>query len=285
MKKIVRHRPTSPGVRHWVSIDRSELHPGRPVKELTEALRSSGGRANHGRISVWGRGGGHRRRYRLIDFARSVLDTPGVVQRLEYDPNRSAYIALVRFPETGEVCYILAPQGLEVGDTVNASRENEVDIRVGNAMPLSDLPIGTLVHNVELKPGNGGQLSRAAGTSCQLLEKNARPGYALLRNVSKEQRLVPLSCLATVGEVSNPLHKLRELGKAGRARWMGRKPQVRGVAMNPVDHPHGGGQGKTAAGRPSCSPWGVHTKGKKTRDKKKASSRLIVVRKGGVQRG
>lgn len=280
--KLIKPTPKTPGQRHLVKIDRSELWKGRPVKKLTRGLRKTGGRNNQGRITVWTIGGGHKRLYRFVDFHRSVHDTPGTVQRLEYDPNRSCHIALVSFPDHS-VCYIIAPEGVEPGDTVEASRTRTLDVRVGNAMPLERLPVGTVVHNLELTPGQGGKLCRSAGTAGRLLEKYPDRGLALVRLQSKEQRLVRLDCMATIGTVSNPLHKLRKYGKAGRMRWLGRRPTVRGVAMNPVDHPHGGGEGKSHTGRPKVTPWGKPTRGQPTRNKKKASTKLIIIKRGGVR--
>lgn len=267
-------KPTSPGRRQLVMVDRSDLWKGSPEKKLTVGLRKSGGRNNLGRMTVRHRGGGHRRLYRLIDFKRAKFGVVGVVERLEYDPNRTAFIALVQY-EDGEKSYILAPQRLEVNDRVVAGEK--VDIKVGNAMPLANIPVGTIVHNIEMKPKKGGQLARSAGAYAQYVGRDA--GMALLRLSSGEVRMVPLECMATVGAVSNPDQKNVSLGKAGRARWMGRRPHVRGVAMNPVDHPHGGGEGKTSGGRHPVTPWGKPTKGKKTRDKKKPSSRWIVSRR------
>jgi len=278
---LFRPRPLTPGQRHVVQVKRANLWKGRPVKNLTFGLLRKAGRGHGGRICVRRRGGGHKRLYRIIDFKRSIHDADGVVQRLEYDPNRSATIALVAYP-SGQLTYIIAPEGIRSGDTVCASRTKELDIKLGNAMPLAHMPIGTIVHNLEMRPGQGAQLCRSAGTSAQLLEKNMRPGYALVRLASKEHRLVHMSCMATIGQVSNPLHKHRKLGKAGRSRWLGIRPHVRGTAMNPVDHPHGGGEGRKAPGRPSCSPTGVLAKGFKTRNKKKGSSKLILVPRGGV---
>eukprot|EP01006_Ploeotia_vitrea_P043853 TRINITY_DN66784_c5_g7_i1.p1 TRINITY_DN66784_c5_g7~~TRINITY_DN66784_c5_g7_i1.p1 ORF type:complete len:386 (-),score=158.09 TRINITY_DN66784_c5_g7_i1:58-1191(-) len=281
-RKIIRAKPFTPGQRGHVKIDRSELYSGKPVKSLTVGLRQSGGRNNQGRITVWQRGGGHKRKYRLVDFKRRVFDVPAKVLRLEYDPNRSAHIALLEYEdEHSTLSYIIAPQGLQEGDVIMSTWDGEVDIRVGNAMPLSKVPIGTDIHCVELQPGRGAQLARSAGAVCRLLEKNAKPGFALVRIASKESRYIPLTCMATIGQVSNPLHKLRKLGKAGRKRWLGRRPTVRGVAMNPVDHPHGGGEGKTSGGRPSVTPWGVYTKGVRTR--KKPRNPLVVVRRGGAR--
>lgn len=258
------YKPTTPSQRQLVLVDRSELYKGKPVKGLTEGKTSSGGRNNNGRITVRWRGGGHKRTYRVIDFKRSKLDMPAVVERFEYDPNRTAFIALVRY-EDGELSYILAPQRLSVGDTIVAARQ--ADVKPGNAMPLVSMPVGTIVHNVEMKPGRGGQIARSAGTYAQYVGRDA--GYAILRLNSGEQRLVHQNCMATVGAVSNPDHGNISIAKAGRNRWLGRKPSVRGVAMNPVDHPHGGGEGRSSGGRHPVTPWGKPTKGKKTRNNKR----------------
>ena len=253
-------KPITPGQRQLVLVDRSHLWKGKPVKALTVGLNKSGGRNNQGRVSMWHRGGGHKRSYRVIDFKRRKFGVPGTVERLEYDPNRTAFIALVRY-EDGELAYILAPQRLAAGDTVIA--DTRVDVKPGNAMPLANMPIGTIVHNVEMKQGKGGQIARAAGAYVQLVGRDA--GYAILRLNSGETRMVPAECLATVGAVSNPDNSNQSIGKAGRMRWKGRKPVVRGVAMNPVDHPHGGGEGRTSGGRHPVTPWGKSTKGKRTR--------------------
>ncbi len=248
------------------------------------AIRKKGGRNNLGRITSRRRGGGHRQRYRLVDFKRSILDVEGTVQRLEYDPNRNAHIALVRYPD-GRLQYIIAPQKLKAGDSIMASRSREIEIKPGNAMPLAMMPIGTVFHCMELQPGRGAQYARSAGASCQLIEKEntGRKGHALVRITSKEQRLVPLASLAVVGEVSNPLHHIRSIGKAGRNRWLGWRPIARGLARNPVDHPHGGGGGKGRPGRPSCSPTAILAKGYKTRSPRK-NGKLIVVGRGGPQK-
>jgi large subunit ribosomal protein L2 len=267
------YKPVTPSQRQLVLVDRSELWKGKPVKALTKGLHSTGGRNNKGRITVWSRGGGHKRRYRAIDFKRRRFDAPATVERLEYDPNRSAFIALIRYQD-GELSYILAPQRIKPGDQVVSGER--VDIVPGNAMPLQNIPLGTIVHNVEMKPEKGGQIARAAGTYVQLVGKDA--GYALLRLKSGEQRMVRAECMATIGAVSNPDHKNINLGKAGRKRWKGRRPVVRGAAMNPVDHPHGGGEGKTSGGRHPVTPWGVPTKGKRTRSNK-ATDRLILRRR------
>ncbi|MFZ1680497.1 MAG: 50S ribosomal protein L2 [Rhizobiaceae bacterium] len=257
------YKPTTPGQRQLVLVDKSGLHKGKPVKALTEGLSSKGGRNNLGRVTTRFRGGGHKRTYRLIDFKRRKYDVAGTVERLEYDPNRTAFIALVKYAD-GELAYILAPQRLSVGDQVIASEQ--ADVKPGNAMPLSAMPVGTIIHNVELKPGKGGQIARSAGTYAQLVGRDA--GMAILRLNSGEQRLVHGSCMATVGAVSNADHLNESLGKAGRKRWMGFRPHNRGVAMNPVDHPHGGGEGRTSGGRHPVTPWGKPTKGKKTRSNK-----------------
>lgn len=264
-------KPTTPSQRQLVLIDRSELYKGKPVKALTEGLSKSGGRNNKGRITTRHIGGGHKRSYRLVDFKRQKFDVKGNVERIEYDPNRSAFIALVKY-EDGEQAYILAPQRLNVGDTVLSA--DKVDIKPGNAMPLKNIPIGTIIHNVEMKPGKGGQIARAAGTYVQLVGKDS--GYAQVKLRSGELRLIRAECLASIGAVSNPDHQNENIGKAGRNRWKGKRPTVRGVAMNPVDHPHGGGEGKTSGGRHPVTPWGQPTKGKRTRDKSKPSSKLII---------
>jgi large subunit ribosomal protein L2 len=253
-----------------VLVDRSELWKGKPVKSLTEGLTKSGGRNNTGRITARRIGGGHKRRYRLVDFKRRKFDVPAVIERLEYDPNRTAFIALVRY-EDGEQAYILAPQRLKVGDTVIAGER--VDVKPGNAMPLKNIPVGTIVHNVELKAGKGGQLARSAGTYVQLVGRDQ--GYAQLKLASGELRVVRGECLATIGAVSNPDQSNINLGKAGRNRWLGKRPSVRGVAMNPIDHPHGGGEGRTSGGRHPVTPWGKPTKGKKTRNNKKTDGQIL----------
>jgi len=264
------YKPTTPGQRQLVLVDRSELYKGKPVKSLTEGLSKSGGRNNHGRMTSRNVGGGHKRSYRLVDFKRLKRDVVATVERLEYDPNRSAFIALIRYADD-ELSYILAPQRLAVGDQVIASAQ--ADVKPGNAMPLSAIPVGTIVHNVELKPGKGGQVARSAGTYAQLVGRDQ--GYAVLRLNSGEQRLVQSACLATIGAVSNPDHSNVSIGKAGRSRWLGKRPHVRGVAMNPIDHPHGGGEGRTSGGRHPVTPWGKPTKGKKTR-RNKSTDKFIA---------
>jgi large subunit ribosomal protein L2 len=270
------YKPTTPGQRQLVLVDHSELHKGRPVKTLTEGLRSKGGRNNHGRITMRWRGGGHKRRYRFVDFARRKFDMVATVERLEYDPNRTAFIALIKYDD-GEQSYILAPQRLQPGDKVVSGER--ADIKPGNAMPLKNIPVGTIVHNVELKPAAGGQLARAAGSYVQLVGRDA--GLALLRMSSGEVRMVRTECMATIGAVSNPDQQNVSIGKAGRNRWKGRKPSVRGVAMNPIDHPHGGGEGRTSGGRHPVTPWGKSTKGKKTRHNKKTDGMILRRRRVG----
>ena len=252
--------PTSPGRRQLVLIDRSELWKGKPVKNLTVGLSRTGGRNNRGRMTSRSIGGGHKRLYRLVDFKRKKFDVEAVVERIEYDPNRTAFIALINYSD-GEQSYILAPQRLKIGDKVVSGER--VDVKPGNAMPLSSIPVGTIVHNVELKPGKGGQLARSAGCYVQILGRDQ--GYTILRLFSGEQRRVLGTCMATIGAVSNPDNSNQSLGKAGRARWNGIRPRTRGVAMNPVDHPHGGGEGKASGGRHPVTPWGKSTKGKRTR--------------------
>jgi large subunit ribosomal protein L2 len=270
---LKQYNPVTPGMRQLVLIDRRELWKGRPVKHLTEGLTKTGGRNNFGRVTMWQRGGGHKRRYRVIDFKRRKFDIPATVERIEYDPNRSAFIALIRYQDD-ELAYILAPQRLGVGDTVISGER--VDVKPGNAMPLKSIPVGTIVHNVELKPGRGGQIARAAGTYIQLVGRDA--GYAQLKLGSGEVRVVRSDCMATIGAVSNPDRSNQSIGKAGRNRWLGKRPHVRGVAMNPIDHPHGGGEGRTSGGRHPVTPWGQPTKGKKTR-KNKATDKFIVRRR------
>jgi large subunit ribosomal protein L2 len=262
--------PTSPGRRQLVLVDKSELHKGRPEKSLVEGLTKSGGRGGNGRVAVRFRGGGAKRLYRVIDFKRRKFDVPATVERLEYDPNRSAFIALVKYAD-GELAYILAPQRLKAGDTVVAAEK--ADVKPGNAMPLRGMPIGTIIHNVEMKPMKGGQIARSAGAYAQLVGRDA--GYAQIRLNSGELRMVMDTCMATVGAVSNPDHMNENLGKAGRARHKGRRPHVRGVAMNPIDHPHGGGEGRTSGGRHPVTPWGKPMKGRKTR-KNKATDKFII---------
>jgi large subunit ribosomal protein L2 len=270
---IVKAKPTSAGRRHLTKVVNAELHKGAPHAALVEKKSKTGGRNNNGRITTRHIGGGHKHHYRLVDFKRNKDGIEAKVERLEYDPNRSAHIALVCYAD-GERRYVLAPNGLKAGDKVISGEH--APIKVGNTMPLRSMPVGSVIHNVELKPGKGGQLARSAGTSVQLV---AREGaYATLRLRSGEMRKVLSDCRATLGEVSNSEHSLRQLGKAGASRWRGVRPTVRGVAMNPVDHPHGGGEGRTSGGRHPVTPWGVPTKGYKTR-KNKRTDKYIVRRR------
>jgi len=265
------YNPTSPAQRGLIGIDRSGLWKGKPVKTLTFGLSSKGGRNNNGRTTAYHRGGGHKRSYRMVDFKRIKFDVAATVQRVEYDPNRTAFIALLKY-EDGELAYIVAPQRLAEGDVISSSL-SAIDIKPGNAMPLERMPVGTIVHNIELKPRKGGQVARSAGAYAQYVGRDG--GWAVLRLNSGEQRQVHGSCLATVGAVSNADHSNTNVGKAGRSRWLGRRPVVRGVAMNPVDHPHGGGEGRTSGGRHPVSPWGKPTKGKRTRSNK-ATDKFII---------
>ena len=267
---LKKYKPNTPAMRGLVLVDKSGLWKGRPVKKLTEGVTKSGGRNNNGRITSRHRGGGHKRLYRVIDFKRTKFDMSAVVERIEYDPNRSAFIALLKYDD-GEQAYIIAPQRLQEGDRVIAA--NRADIKPGNAMPMENMPVGTIIHNVEMKPGRGGQMARAAGTYVQLIGKDS--GYAQLRLTSGELRMVPAKCMATVGAVSNADNKNQNMSKAGRSRWLGKRPKVRGVAMNPVDHPHGGGEGRTSGGRHPVSPWGKPTKGARTRRKKKSDDLIM----------
>jgi len=270
--------PVTPSSRGTVLIDRSELFKGKPVKQLTEGKSHSGGRNNHGRITVRFRGGGHKQSYRIVDFKRRKFNVPATVERLEYDPNRTAFLALLKY-EDGELSYIIAPQRLKVGDTVVAGER--VDIKPGNAMPLGAIPVGTIIYNIEMKPGAGGKIARSAGTYAQLVGKDA--GYAQIKLMSGELRLVRGECIAAIGAVSNPDNQNQQIGKAGRSRWLGRKPHQRGVVMNPVDHPHGGGEGRTSGGRHPVTPWGKPTKGYKTRTNKRTDN--LIVRRRNVTKG
>ena len=267
---LKQYKPTTPGRRGLVLVDRSALWKGKPEKSLTSGLHKKGGRNNTGRITAWCRGGGHKRRYREIDFKRTKFDMPATVERLEYDPNRTAFIALIRY-EDGEISYILAPQRLNVGNVVVAGVK--ADIKPGNAMPLANIPVGTIIHNVEMKKGKGGQIARAAGTYVQLVGKDQ--GYAQIKLSSGELRMVRAECMATIGAVSNSDKARIKLGKAGRKRWLGKRPSVRGVVMNPIDHPHGGGEGRTSGGRHPVTPWGKPTKGKRTRHNKKTDGLIM----------
>jgi large subunit ribosomal protein L2 len=261
---LKKYKATSPSQRQLVNIDRSMLWSGKPLKELTQGKSKTGGRNNSGRITCWHKGGGHKQKYRIIDFKRTKHDIVGTVERLEYDPNRSAFIALIKYDDN-EMAYILAPQRLKEGEKVVSGVK--VDIKPGNALPLKNIPVGTIVHNIETKIGKGGQLARSAGSYAQIAGRDS--GNTILKLSSGELRLIKGECIATIGAVSNPDHQNRSYGKAGRTRWLGVRPTVRGVAMNPIDHPHGGGEGRTSGGRHPVTPWGKPTKGKKTRKNKR----------------
>ncbi|KKB96420.1 50S ribosomal protein L2 [Candidatus Arcanobacter lacustris] len=273
---LKKFNPTTPSQRQLVLVDKSDLWKGSPVKSLTKGFAKTGGRNNLGRITSWHRGGGHKQVYRFIDFKRDKFDMEATVERIEYDPNRTSFIALLKYTD-GTVSYIIAPQRLAVGTVVISGEK--VDIKPGNALPLKNIPVGTILHNVEMKAGKGGQIARSAGSYVQLVGKDS--GYAQIRLRSGEVRLVRAECMATVGAVSNQDHQNVNYGKAGRKRWLGRRSIVRGVAMNPIDHPHGGGEGKTSGGRHPVTPWGKLTKGKKTRSNK--STGKYIVRKKGVK--
>jgi large subunit ribosomal protein L2 len=267
-------KPVTPSLRELVIVDRSTLYKGKPEKTLTEGKSASGGRNNHGRVTVRFRGGGHKQRYRIVDFKRrEKLGETATVERIEYDPNRTAFIALISFAD-GAKSYIIAPQRLAKGDKVVAAEQ--ADIKPGNAMPLQAIPVGTLVHNVEMKIGKGGAIARSAGSYAQIVGRDQ--GYVILRLSSGEQRLIHGGCFASIGAVSNPDNMNTNLGKAGRSRWLGRKPHNRGVSMNPIDHPHGGGEGRTSGGRHPVSPWGQPTKGKKTRMNKRTDTMILASR-------
>jgi large subunit ribosomal protein L2 len=267
-------KPVTPSQRQLVIVNRAELYKGKPVKTLTEGKASSGGRNNNGRVTVRFRGGGHKRSYRVVDFKRrDRLGQQAKVERIEYDPNRTAFIALIKY-EDGTLSYILAPQRLAAGDAVVAA--DHADIKPGNAMPLGNIPVGTIVHNIELKIGKGGALARSAGNYAQIVGRDQ--GYVIVRLNSGEQRLVHGLCFGTVGAVSNPDHMNINIGKAGRSRWLGRRPHNRGVTMNPIDHPHGGGEGRTSGGRHPVTPWGQPTKGKKTRANKRTDTFIVSSR-------
>ncbi len=273
-------KPVTPSLRQLVLVDRSGLYKGKPVKTLTEGKHSTGGRNNAGRITVRFRGGGHKQSYRIVDFKRRKLDVVGKVERLEYDPNRTAFIALIRYADN-ELAYILAPQRLSIGDEVVSG--NQVDVKPGNAMPAANIPVGTIVHNVEMKIGKGGAIARSAGAYAQIVGRDQ--GYVILRLNSGEQRLVHGQCFATIGAVSNPDHMNATIGKAGRSRWLGRMPHNRGVTMNPIDHPHGGGEGRTSGGRHPVTPWGKPTKGKKTRSNKSTDRFIVASRHNRKKKG
>ncbi|WP_158806166.1 MULTISPECIES: 50S ribosomal protein L2 [unclassified Acidisoma] len=265
--------PVTPSLRNTVLVSRKELWKGKPVKGLTEGKSSSGGRNNHGRTTVRFRGGGHKQTYRIVDFKRRKWDVAARVERIEYDPNRTAFIALIKYAD-GELAYIIAPQRLSVGDNVVAGQR--ADIKPGNAMPLAAIPVGTIIHNIEMKEGAGAKVARSAGTFAQLVGKDA--GYAQVKLMSGELRVVRAECMATIGAVSNADNSNIHIGKAGRSRWLGRRPHNRGVVMNPVDHPHGGGEGRTSGGRHPVTPWGKPTKGYKTRVNKR-TDKLIIRRR------
>ena len=267
---IKKFKPTSPGRRQMEVLVSPEITTSEPYKPLLEPKKATGGRNSLGRVSMWQRGGGHKRRYRLIDFKRDKNGVPGQVTTIEYDPNRSANIALVTYKD-GDKRYIIAPLGLQVGQTILAS--SEADIVVGNCLPLKNIPVGTMIHNIELRPGKGGQMARSAGAGAQIMAKEGE--YAHLRLPSGEMRLVLTECRATIGQVGNIDHANVSIGKAGRSRWLGKRPHVRGVAMNPVDHPHGGGEGRTSGGRHPVTPWGKPTKGKRTRSNKQTNKFIM----------
>ncbi len=272
--------PVTPSLRQLVIVDRSELYKGKPVKTLTEGKSEAGGRNNTGRVTVRFRGGGHKQSYRIVDFKRRKVDVTAKVERLEYDPNRSAFIALIRYAD-GELAYILAPQRLSPGDEVVSG--TQVDVKPGNAMPLANIPVGTIVHNVEMKIGKGASIARSAGTYAQIVGRDQ--GYVIVRLNSGEQRLIHGQCFGTVGAVSNPDHMNINYGKAGRRRWLGRRPHNRGVTMNPIDHPHGGGEGRTSGGRHPVTPWGKPTKGKKTRTNKSTGRFIVASRHSRKKKG
>ncbi len=270
---LKKYKPRSAGLRQLVTVDRSGLHKGAPEKALLEGKKKTGGRNNTGRITCRHVGGGHKQKYRIIDWKRNKFGVEGKVERFEYDPNRTAFIALIEYTD-GERAYIIAPQRLQVGDKIVA--DEKADIKPGNAMPLKNMPVGTIIHNIELKAGKGGQMCRSAGTYAQLVGRDQ--GYAQIKLASGEVRKVRQECIASIGAVSNPDHMNTNMGKAGRKRWMGVRPTVRGVVMNPVDHPHGGGEGRTSGGRHPVSPWGMPTKGYKTR-KNKSTDKYIIRRR------
>lgn len=268
---LKQYKPNTAGQRGLVLTERSDLHKGKPLKKLTKGLSKTGGRNNFGHLTSRRQGGGHKRKYRIIDFKRNILDKTATVERIEYDPNRTAHIALIKYDETGDFSYILSPQNIKIGDKIISSEKAE--IKVGNCMQLKHIPTDTSIHNVEMKPGKGGQLNRSAGTYSQLIGKDSE--YAQIKLSSGETRIVRIECRATIGMVSNPDNKNIKLGKAGRKRWMGIRPVVRGVAMNPVDHPHGGGEGRTSGGRNPVSRKGFSAKGKKTRKNKRTDKYIL----------
>src|ERR1700750_3148131 len=267
------YNPTTSSRRGLILVDKSALWKGKPVKALTEGKRKTGGRNNKGHVTSRGIAGGHKQRYRYVDFKRRKFDVPATVERLEYDPNRTAFIALVKYQD-GELAYIIAPQRLRAGDTVVAGQR--ADIKPGNAMPMASIPVGTIIHNIEMKPGAGGKIARSAGTYAQLVGKDA--GWAQIKLSSGELRVVRADCMASIGAVSNPDNMNQKIGKAGRSRWLGKRPHNRGVVMNPVDHPLGGGEGRSSGGRHPVTPWGKPTKGYKTRSNKR-TDKLIIRRR------
>ncbi len=271
---LKKFRPLTPSQRFKIASDNSDITTNVPEKSLLTSVKNSGGRDNTGKMTIRNIGGGHKKLWRTIDFKRTKINVHANVERIEYDPNRTAFIALIKYTD-GHLSYILAPQRLKAGDKVESGEY--ADIKPGNALPLKNIPVGTVIHNIEMKPGRGGQLARAAGSYAQLTGKDS--GYALIRLRSGEVRVIRADCMATIGAVSNPDHQNQSIGKAGRKRWMGIKPTVRGVAMNPVDHPHGGGEGKTSGGRHPVTPWGKKTKGKKTR-KNKRTEKFIIRSRG-----
>ena len=272
---LKKFKPTSPGRRFMAILTREEITRDKPERSLTRGLTKSGGRNNNGRTTTFWRGGGHKRRYRVIDFRRDKIGVPGKVSSIEYDPNRSARVALISYLD-GEKRYIVAPDGLQVGEVLVSGPGS--DIKTGNALPITNIPTGTICHNIEMKPGKGAQIARSAGASAQLMAKEG--DYATFRLSSGEMRMIHVNCYATIGSVGNSDHSNVSMGKAGRKRWLGRRPHVRGVAMNPVDHPLGGGEGKSSGGRHPATPWGKPTKGYKTRKRNKSSSKFIVRRRG-----
>jgi len=275
---LKRFKPTTPGLRHAIISDFVEITKGKPEKSLLKSLKSKGGRNSNGRTTMRFRGGGHKKMYRVIDFKRNRFDVQADVIGIEYDPNRTSRIALLQYPD-GQKSYIIAPMEIKVGDKIQSTRDKEIDFKAGNCMPLKMMPLGTPIHSIELKPGKGAQIARSAGTSVQLVAKEGE--YAFLRMPSSELRKISMECLATIGQVGNVTHESQSVGKAGRNRWLGRRPHVRGAAMNAVDHPHGGGEGKAPQGNPHpVSPWGQASKGLKTRSPRKYSDQFIIRRRG-----
>lgn len=275
MSSVKKYKPITPGLRGLINIDRKFLSKERPIKSETKRKISTGGRNNFGRVTAWHRGGGHKKLYRIVDFKRNIYNSEAEVLRIEYDPNRTAFIALIKYPDN-KLSYIISPKGLSVGDRVTSSLSS-IEAKIGNCMKLENIPVGSLIHNIEIKPGAGGKLAKAAGSYAKLLGKSEN--YAKIEMKSSEVRLIHIACKATIGIVSNEDHQHIVLAKAGRSRWLGRRPHVRGVAMNPIDHPHGGGEGKTSGGRIPVTPWGKKTKGKKTRHNKRTQKFIINKKK------